>query len=30
MKKWHLFTGKKPIELRNLYSYHGGGTQGRL
>lgn len=30
MKKWHLFTGKKPIELRNLYSEYGSGTQGRL
>ena len=30
MKKWHLFTEKKPIELRNLYSEYGRGTQGRL
>lgn len=29
-KKWHLFTEKKPIELRNLYSEYGNGTQGRL
>ena len=30
MKKWHLFAHKKPIELRNLYSEYGIGTQGRL
>lgn len=29
MKRWHLYE-KKPIELRNLYSEYGMGTQGRL
>lgn len=28
-KKWHLYE-KKPIELRNLYSEFGIGSQGRL
>lgn len=29
IKKWHLLE-RKPIELRNLYSEFGIGTQGRL
>lgn len=29
MRKWHLYD-KKPIELRNLQSEYGMGTQGRL
>ena len=29
IKKWHLLE-RKPIELRNLYSEFGVGTQGRL
>ena len=29
-KKWHYFVDKKPIELRNLYTDYGIGSQGRL